>query len=365
VAAVKVADGELATGIRTVDDGYRCEGEKADGARCLLSEKKRAELVATLRGRINRAMNNYKTAIQNARLDKLTATESGWGFLAEVLFQAATGGLIGTLGHALKAIKAIKDSPLRMMGLPSDFEREFVKRVGSIDEGAVKEVLVTASKGIRAEIKSKGKGLSDSNRGAAEFLRVIQEMPAAIEEHVSENAPADLDDIDLAALTEAYDLPHHTVERYRSIVDDLVARYDSNQIGKIGAEDVNRSGRTHKVVRLTAFGSTRAALVDDHGTGKIFRYRAEDYYNDGEVEFVRWIDDDFVGLAEDVHRERVGEIPTYDLTEDVADSPVTPSYGMIIWRQQAQERQKPEITITPLPKPTITHIDEPEEGSGT
>lgn len=305
----KVAD-DPGTGIGVLDDGgYACDNIEGN-AECTLTAERRRDVFDVLQVRATAALINYQTAIQNARIQQLTKNEHGWGFMAEFLFYSISGPLIGS------ALKAFRNMRLDGLKLPADVEAAVLdtasKKIAG-EEAILKDVLTNASRGIRGSLKAKYNGVSDSNLGHAEFLKIIQDSATSISVGLLESAHG-MTDQHLIETTMAYVLDKHTVEVYSEQVDKMIAAYDANKVGELNVQDFSED--EYRAVNVKAYGRSRLAIVAwEWKEGLVISsVPAEKKEKMRTKKFVRWVEDDFQDQVKDVAVARSGSMDEIDIT---------------------------------------------------
>jgi len=306
------------TGFPLVDDGYACEREThADDPGCTLTSQQRRDLGGILQLRMLRALINYQAAIQNARLEELTKTEHGWGFLEEFLFYSVSGALIAGALKALAKFQALDAAKLAALGLPDKVVNALKdEKLAAGMTTIAKDVMTNASRGIRTALKQGYSGLGDGAKGHAAFLEIIQDSATSISQTASEDAPATMNDTQLVQFTASYEIidGNHTVASYRSHVDEIIGKYDRFHVGDLAPIKANKD--SFYIARLTAWGQTKTAVLKYNGGVKL---------GDGPRQFVRFVDPDFAGFVEGVAVDR-GAMQEYDVKVDnvISDSFLAP-----------------------------------------
>lgn len=288
------------------DEDYAtvCDGVD-DPVNCPLSPEMRGRALSDLGDAVGTAMDNYRDAIQDSRIEILTTSESSWGFLAEILFYSVTGPLIsiGTRALMKYAGKLAADA------LARGHDRLGVRLAHlSVDKDNVQAALTNASRGLRKTLM--GLAHESGDRGKATFLQAMRAQIPSIRLEIKEHARG-LNDIELQALIAAYeDVEAHSVENYAAAIDDILRRYDRNHIDDVGRERRQRahnfpSGDEKPDRTMELIQSGRLAWVN-HGRRRELALLS--YVND-ERSFRHFIDQDFQGLAVNLYAERTGRQP--------------------------------------------------------
>jgi hypothetical protein len=313
------------TGVGVVDEGTVCERESHDGHDCWLTDTQRIKLLNSLAVVVKSSMQNFNTAIQNARVELLTASKPGWTFLSEFLFYTGSGALIG---RALKGIAKVREHAAKtpdLSGLSAEWRHllgeakkstkdKAAALLAKVPDEIYKEVLTNASRGVRTNLKNAAhKKAGTGNKGKVAFLEIVQNDVKLISDDLLLEAPTKLDDAELAALVEAYrDAEVHSVTAYRAEVDDLLSRYESSRVGEIGQRDMHVRFDTEAeptrgvklAVRLRAGGKSRLALVRKEKQGR----------GPETTTFLAFITDpSFATLAVNLNEAKVGQVETIDV----------------------------------------------------
>ncbi len=302
-----------ATGVPVVDHGLGCEQVANHGGSCFLDEKSRTRLLIVLDHVVGSAMDNFRDAIQNVQLDELTKKdESSWGFLAEFLFYALTGPLIGAVAKGLKGARAAakvadvnKAWQEEVLGNVAIKPGILTRAIDAVPEEALVTVLQNASRGLRAHLKDKARSHA---RADVSFLRTIQGSIKMLSDDIVTKAPAQVDDAGLIALVQVYqDAETHSIASYEAGVRDLHTRFKQQGLDTIN-EKYKDGGRRRAVV-LVAFGHKKVAILDEHGTGKTGSTYDKtswgggahgDNYGDGVDKLSNLVDDDLADYARDL-----------------------------------------------------------------
>lgn len=287
-----------ATGFPLVDEKPLCEQPgRENAAGCRLDKDARMKLLIVLQTGLLTAMDNFRDAIQDARIEKLTATEHGWGFLEEFLFYSISGPLVGV------ATKAAMHVAMRGAARMAETNLDTVTlRLDKLDEKTVQGAITNVSRGARTALKKGRTGLPEGNNGKAAFLQQLREGIKPFIDGMISRGPAEWDDDTFVAIAHGYhNAEDHTVAHYAAYIEDILARFDENRLDDVGRKRIegdgpgfdvkeNQRGRLVWVRRPT---SRKLAM---------FGGRAGN-------DFVRWVDGDFEALALNLYRERSGKEP--------------------------------------------------------
>lgn len=302
-----------ATGVPVVDQGFGCEqGANPEGS-CFLDDKSRTRLLIVLGSVVGSAMDNFRDAIQNVQLDELTKKdESSWGFLAEFLFYAVTGPLIGAVAKGLKGARAaakVEDANKawqeEVLGNVAVSPGVLARAIDAVPEEAIVAVLQNASRGLRAHLKEQARS---GGRRDVSFLRSVQSSIKMLSDDVVATAPAQIDDAGLVALVQSYRNPEvHSVASYEAKVRDLHTRFKTQGLATLN--DKYKDGGRRRAIVLVAFGHKKVAILDEHGTEKTGTTYDKtswgggahgDNYGDGVDKLSNLVDDDLADYARDL-----------------------------------------------------------------
>lgn len=299
-AAGKVArtSGLRASGIPNIDRGPTCERADAeDRPGCWMTETQRTRLMITFGSLLDSAMDNFEFALQASRIDLLTATGPGWGWLEEVL--CLTGGGLFVKLAAKGATKVLGRAAAHMAEQNWD---DLALRVAKVDEGAVRGLAAMASRGVRSELKHRRTGLPTGNNGKAEFLMRVQRGVKPFKDAMVTSAAAILPDDDtLVAVALGYgDLSVHDTSVYMDTIGGWIADYDRNKLDDVGQVQSigKRIGQDFGDVDVWL---GQLAWVTHGDTRRLAMFKGER----GD-DFVRFVDDDWRSLALELYAARTG-----------------------------------------------------------
>ncbi len=370
-------------------------------------EKKRREL----QDRLGDWLQNVHTAITGARIEVATETEEGGDWLTEMVFAFVAGGVMpGILSMAVAAIGKV-GATLATEGVAKIRQRiaageKFDKAFEANEEG-IKDLLEKGTDPLVDKVKERTtKGANEDSskrkkRGKDRFLEAMASKATLAKQALTEQVPS-LNDVDLICLHDAYDAHHHSVGRYHSFLDQLLARYDENRIGELGQRQADGHDLDHvndervlRAVKVTAFGKTRTAIVEQSFR---VRYRGsdwgdapppmdpahEDIVRHGLPRFVRWTDGDFAALAQ--ARSAAGKRASfgayfsteiwpagdvYDVTDDWSQLDPDDKTELLMWRDDckavaagARPSMQLDDTITDPAKAFLTAEGDDTEESG-
>lgn len=313
------------TGIPLVDQGPLCEQRMSAGNdNCTLTHDERVWLIHTLSVNVQIAMANFRDAIQDARIDKLTSSGAGWGFLEEFLFMTATGPLVGRAVMSAEVILGRAAAKLAETNLDA-----LTLKIAKIDRDAIRGAVTNASKGLRSQLKHARLSMPEGNFGKAAFLAKIREGIGPMTRALLAVMPTVLDDSSLIAMTLAYgDESLHGVAAYAQMIAEVIASFDDNRIDDVGqttahGKRVGQDGDVEEVERGRLVWVTK-----DNGSRKLALFAGKNGGND----FVRWVDPQWHQLAVGLYRDRRDKEPD-TMTMDGFNSSV--SIGAAVERENA------------------------------
>jgi hypothetical protein len=322
-----------ATGIPIVDQGPLCK-RYPDKPGCFLDESGRQYLMTSLSFVLQTAMGNFQTALQNQRIRLLTTVQrssSTWGFVAEVLFQSLSHGLIGMLAKSVDAFKQRATEAIFTEGATLTVNgydiTGMAPQIAKLKTSYVTGAAVQASKGLRTVLKNRAHTApagdsvaSAANVDKADFLTLIQNGIGPMANSLFTEAPAGMTDGELAAMAAAYgDMTYHSVAAYEDDVLALLDQYDKDQIASIGdglcngidEHDKKQMLSTRHAAWISAGVKSRLAIVEvyDPIYAKTSPIKGDGHGHAVKWEqslFVSWVSDDLLGVAQDYQAERNG-----------------------------------------------------------
>lgn len=226
-----------ATGVPFVDDGTACERDDTAGRVCFLTEMQRTRLVTGIANRAGAVGANARDALQDSRIDELVSQPGGWSALAEFMFYATTGPIIGTIAASVKASK-----------------------YASATED-VKALLTNVSRAQRKQLQ----GMLSVNPGKesrVRFIELVRDSIGPWQKSIYEESPIDLGDDGLTALNDALDPETLTVDFFKAKIADMLSRFDKQQVDQIGVEAIYRHGVPVYIGRGSA---RRLVMLEDFG----------------------------------------------------------------------------------------------------
>ncbi|MBE7451458.1 MAG: hypothetical protein HS111_21935 [Kofleriaceae bacterium] len=285
------------TGFALIDNRPKCEQEGHENAPgCNLTKDERRDILLLLHVGLGTAMDNFRDAIQDARIEKLTATEHGWGFLEEFLFYSISGPLVGVATRA--AMHVVLRGAARMAETNLD---DITLRIAKIEEKTVQGAITNVSRAARSGIKKGRTGIPEGNSGKAVFLQRMREGIKPFVDGMISRGPTEWDDDTLVAIAQGYhNSAEHTVAHYASYINAKLASFDANRMDDVGRKRIEGDGPGFDVPE-----NQRGRLVWVQFKGRRLAMLGGRAGN----ELVRWIDTDFEDLAANLYRERTGKEP--------------------------------------------------------
>lgn len=334
----------MPTGDPYVDKGTVCDRKNQDpelwrhhiDEYCYMAPGQRSRQVGKFQGRVTRAATAYAQAITRAEVRELVASTSGGSWAFELLLDAIGLALLPSIGKAFvklySAGKAelirmeIEDAGAAMQALRSTQQSQI--------EGIARQAMTTGKKAV-----PRPSSLASQERDAKlRYLDTVASQAELAFQSMSEEMVAELTDVDLLILTEAYATENgHSKAAYAEHIDGLLEHFVSSGVGKIGIHWNERKTPDRPIERLEA--ETRAFWVNMHGGRKLALYRrghlrgtepgepafgylgghrlstedaAENKKHDLEkhpLEFDHFVPDDLVDVAVRLHIEAWGEEP--------------------------------------------------------
>jgi len=341
------------TGVPIIDAGGAvCERDGVPAsAVCFLSQRDRSRQTTTLDSRVRVAHNYLDDALENARL-KALETREGYGPLAVIFINALQALGIEVLAKAVlrmrnKAVQAALEADMSLAyggegpALPP---WQAITAQLPFTEDQLTNSISHICIGTRTRAEAAARQIPPDAAALARFLAAQRDALHYHGAEIVERLPAVLDDTGLVLLTESYHPDLHPPSLYTAMVDSLIERYKTSEIGFVGRSfehdptlkdsDYARAGRLD-VVTFTTGGRTRHALVetmyihrrmDDAFPGSA---RPTDARTLPWTKWVRWLDDDLAPAAIEAHRARVGAVHVVNLDED--DCPPNCAAEVLAW----------------------------------
>jgi hypothetical protein len=228
------------TGSPAVDEGTLCERTDTEAADCFLTEARRTRFLGEIRARAGVVGANARDALQDTRIEHLLEQPHGWGPLAEFLFYSTTGPLIGMVMAGVRVSK-------------------FARRADDIQA-----TLVNVSRAQRKVLQGMA-GVAPGRASKARFIELVRDSIGPWQIDLGERAVAELDDGGLTALKDALDPTVATVDYFKGRIDDMLTRFDAQQIDQAGVLGAGEY-RLGELIWLTN-GRRRRQLImmEDHG----------------------------------------------------------------------------------------------------
>jgi hypothetical protein len=176
----------------------------------------------------------------------------------------------------------------------------------------VQATLTNASRSLRKTLQSEVDGRDPGAAGKARFLQLVRAGIKPMEDALIHTAPTMLDDAGLAALTHAFSSENgeHSVDGYRAHIEDLLARYDADQIDQVGVTTAYRHGELMWIGRGKR---RRLVMLEDHGlhhSAQVMGPKPRDLIEKrGTNGKPIVVDEDLADLAVAMYRERTGREP--------------------------------------------------------
>lgn len=324
------------TGVPIVDKHTLCD-RKPEHDDCWLDKDDRTRLLLSLNLAVVVAMANFRDAIQNVHVELLTMTRKSagsWGLFAEILFGAASSGIIGVLtksltGFTARAAEAASGGGELTIGDGYPLPALMIKGIAKIKPKHIGTALVQASKGMRTALKNaahRPADVSKEDAAAADFCTIIQEGIAPLTRHIAFDAPTNMTDFEIAALVASYeDDEAHSVAAYESVVRDLIDRFKDQHLAEIGdgmSNGTDQMSDVKAVIVLGKDGARRVAIVEffdpiwgDNNT-RYHRTTTDRPAHWNQPEFKSWVDHQLEPVATATQLDRYGDMPVLDATAE-------------------------------------------------
>lgn len=348
---VKDAKGKQ-TGVADVDNPPLCESppEDAPPGACWLSPESRLKQAQAAAWRLMTRDSNFVLALEAEKIERRFQNESHWGLFAEILFGVLSSTIIGAIAGVyarwLKTTLKADAENMILMGRgaltqPPSVLSQVVTRV---PEEHVKGTAVNMSKGLRTALKNRAHHTPSDNPVKYRYLSILQLEIQKEGQTLRESLQSMLTDDELVVLTEALDIRNHSVEIYRAQISALMERFDEHKLATIGEATFIPSrhgpGRASSgrldVVRFVCNGKEQHAEIQqsEYSEDRL-RPKGKRKTTLRNARFIRWIDDDFVAIAVAIHKERVGDVLTVDVSDGRSEF-----VPVIMWSAQVRQQEK-------------------------
>lgn len=226
------------TRVPVIDDGTACEREES--ATCFLTPDQRSRFLIIIANRAGIIGANARDAIADTRLDTLLDDPNTWGFFSELLFYSGTGWMIGGI------MRIVKSGERGLRAAEN-----------------VQATLTNASRGFRKTLQGSAHAVGDHQKASkARFLELVRDGVPLWQSALVEQSTAALDDDGLVALKDALDPEQHTVGEFKAKLQDILARFDRQQIDQVGVTAIYRHG---ELMWLGRGAKRRLVMLEDHG----------------------------------------------------------------------------------------------------
>jgi hypothetical protein len=282
------------------------------------------------RGRVILGHINYKAGIEGKRIELALTKESGWGFVAELMFgpvsYAVVGGVVGAVTRIRKhAMRAITEAEFRGAQGGDGARSLFHSLAERVNPTRVQEAMAHLGRATRSGIKERSSSLPPDASSKQALLAMLGNAADLHAQNVLETVIPGLDDDSLLVLVEAYDVQHHSRETYSAAIDDILTRYQKQGIDDIGETSAVMASRGRnaepmlpqrtEAVRFTYRDRSRVAVVDrvlpSSGEAPAATVDSLRY-----CRWLHWIDEDLSGAAASVQQGRLGSTLTLDAGGD-------------------------------------------------
>lgn len=281
----------IRTGVAVVDDGTLCERDPSYS--CYLTPDQRTRFLAVIGDRAGIVADNARAALADAAVDELLRDETTWGPLAEFLFYSATGWMIG--------------------GILRQVSRNMRPELYTKYEPHISATLTNASRGFRKTLQGNARTAGNHAKASkVRFLQLVRDgIPLWQDAIVTGTETKNLDDDGLVGLKDGLDPAVNTSGEFRGRLDDMLARFDKDQIDQVGVEAIYRHGELQWIGRGK---KRRLVMLEDHGLHHIAASGDDTKPRDlvakeGQDGKPIVIDHDLESMALAMYRERTGREP--------------------------------------------------------
>jgi len=213
-------------------------------------------------------------AINDARIEQLTRTEEGWGFLADFLFYGLSGplaslGMKGALWATGQIAERLALDPARIL---------LAAKIANSSLPGVEGILTNGLRASRGALKAAFHGKTEDGQAKAEFLRQMRGQVHDAAANILAGANK-LEDAELEAAALGWgNRSIHNQDTYGAMITEKLASYDRNRLGQVGKveESCRRIGQDYGCWesdrgRLEWTDTTKATLrmVDQRGATQV------------------------------------------------------------------------------------------------
>lgn len=324
-------------GHKAIDDDHVCEDETAAIANpeCFLSDKQRGKLILAIQHRIIRAQEQYGNAVGEVRVEEYLRPKESPGWLGALLLEglamvfssglsALAGMAVGAAGKAAKRRPGGDSSDFWQLDVDPDATARVLEAVGKIPTKHLEKTVNIAVGLGKKEVADATKTSPDGKAEALTFLDVMREQAAFVYSNLGENvALTEHGDAGLVQLYTAWD-PHngHTTSNYKRQIQALLASFKKADLDKLGEHELTMGRvdtRTLRWKREFATGRRRLAMfkqMEISYTPGLRKVSTDDKQGDyiyknmiQSMTFERYIPEDLVDTALDLHRAKFGSEP--------------------------------------------------------
>ncbi len=310
-------------GIPIIDEGFYCEREgHGDILQCSLSPDARRLLRSDLKDRVGLAHQNFAIAVTLKHVEEMTRSTNNWGFMAELFFGVASLAV----GSALMEIgkRATRLPRTKLPGVdPSSMVTIEEMPMDGMNPDHVLLGWKQMSAGIRNSVRSSVNNPAPEKTGRQAFLDALLHSAGQMSQTIGEQAMVVLNDQEAVALLFAYHIDLHPTSMYKQRVDELMARFEAQNIDDVG-KDLDHDFGRREIVQLKYRGRLRRAMVAKDDAEPVDWAKRP-------PRFISWVDSAFGEYADQVQRARAGDVDVVELDpwDPMKKSPASPIDGGI------------------------------------
>jgi hypothetical protein len=312
-----------------------------------LTDQQRPILIAEYVGRVNASLMAYEDALISAQMEKLTEKEEEFPILGTLLLVAGGKGVESVLMGACKLLRAGGAAAERLgeIGVRGIEGAKVEQKMLGLSEKSVELLVSQATDQAKEKIKGAAAGALGAEQAtkkgqALSFIAFMKDAAFKLFQRFREWPIGRASDTQLLALMEAFSAERQLPSMYQRHVNEIVELYARSHAREIGAKTETGVGektgriadtRTETRVAMVAIGSNPPmeayvrqkfeAGVD----GKIDPSVTESLVNasanavglneDGEVEFLGWVEPELREVAKATHEQRWLHAPkTYTMS---------------------------------------------------
>lgn len=232
------AQGQYKVGSTLIDQGMACDESMAP--ECFLTAHQRDTVVRQFEARVNDAHTSYMTALGMVRVDELLAKEPQPGLVFELLLEVVGLVAISALTNVFRALQTTAQRVVEEAAISAPEERHRVfSALGQLHDGMTTQTIKT----IVGSAKKHASGVAPTSKTSSmNYLGMLADQSGPLFADIRENAPARThSDAALLALFDAFHPSNHATTTYQHEIADILARFKSSAISKIGISEYQPS----------------------------------------------------------------------------------------------------------------------------